>query len=107
MGTAFDDRNEALLDEVCQRYPEATSLEMETFHLLDLARCSKGTVRASAAAIGLAQRRSNAFIDADDVSRLEKLGGISLLQTLAAAKLVEGGDSNDDCFDGVETVWGK
>jgi hypothetical protein len=35
---------------------------METFHLFDLARCSRGTIEAAACAIGLAQRQSNAFL---------------------------------------------
>jgi hypothetical protein len=41
---------------------QAVSLEMETFHLFDLARCSRGTIEAAACAIGLAQRQSNAFL---------------------------------------------
>ena len=35
---------------------------METFHLFDLARCSRGSIEAAACAIGLAQRTSNDFI---------------------------------------------
>jgi uridine phosphorylase len=63
LGDAFEDRNERLIDDLQRQYPEAVSLEMETFHLLDLARCSRGTISASACAIGLAQRKTNAFIE--------------------------------------------
>ncbi len=42
IGTDFDDANEALLAELCAEHPDLISLEMETFHLLDLARCSRG-----------------------------------------------------------------
>lgn len=107
----FDDRNEALLGELLQVYPQvgaaggqaqwlglllllllnlgwgvlacwagshatdsscrphvvlprsiclqAVTLEMETAMLLDLARCSKGSIRAAAGVIALADRQSN------------------------------------------------
>lgn len=45
-GTDFDDLNESLLGEVCAGHPDLVSLEMETFHLLDLARCSRGEVHS-------------------------------------------------------------
>ena len=47
-GGDFDDRNETLIDALLEAQPSATTLEMETFHLLDLARCSKkvGGVKA-------------------------------------------------------------
>ena len=41
-GSDFDDRNGGLMEELCGRYPSMVSLEMETFHLLDMARCSGG-----------------------------------------------------------------
>lgn len=61
----FEDRNEALLSDLVAKYPNAVSLEMETFHLLDLARCSKGTVVASACVIALADRMTNDFLDSE------------------------------------------
>lgn len=39
--------------------PQAITLEMETAMLLDLARCSKGSIRAAAGVIALADRQSN------------------------------------------------
>lgn len=41
----FDDRNEHVLTDLLTMYPDCCTLEMETFHLLDLARCSRGRVR--------------------------------------------------------------
>lgn len=38
---------------------QAVSLEMETAMLLDLARCSRGSIRAAAGVIALADRQSN------------------------------------------------
>jgi hypothetical protein len=36
----FEDHNDSLLQDLSARYPYVLSLEMETFHLFDLARCS-------------------------------------------------------------------
>jgi uridine phosphorylase len=98
-GTHFDDRNDDLIEAILAGETSAASLEMETFHLLDLARCSMDVnghpgVVAAAAAIGLAQRKSSspAFIEAKRVESLERLGGISLLEALAARNL-EGADN--------------
>jgi hypothetical protein len=57
---------------------QAVSLEMETFHLFDLARCSKGSIEAAACAIGLAQRTSNDFIAAHRVRTLRQRRTASL-----------------------------
>jgi len=40
-------------------YPGTVTLEMETAQLLDLARCSRGSIRAAAGVIALADRQSN------------------------------------------------
>ncbi len=41
-GGDFQDQNEGLITALCRAHPDLISLEMETFHLLDLARCAKG-----------------------------------------------------------------
>jgi len=87
--SSFDDGNEKLIDVMLEKYPSISALEMETFHLFDLARCSRGTIRASAAAIVLAQRRSNAFLDRATTERIEKEGGRAVLATLAGVRLVQ------------------
>lgn len=78
----FDDRNEDLLACLSKRYPNALSLEMETFHLFDLARCSGGRIKAAAMAIALAERYTNDFIAASEIEKLEKLAGQAALTTL-------------------------
>lgn len=38
----FDDGNQGLMQQLCSSHSDLISLEMETFQLLDLARCAKG-----------------------------------------------------------------
>jgi uridine phosphorylase len=112
----FDDRNDNLIEAILAGDTSAASLEMETFHLLDLARCSQKVngrpgIVAAAAAIGLAQRKSNTFIESDRVERLERLGGISLLEALAARHLhgadnYKPSDSTAHSAEGVRGVKG-
>jgi len=103
LGDAFEDRNERLIDDLQRQYPEAVSLEMETFHLLDLARCSRGTISASACAIGLAQRKTNAFIEADRIKVLEKKAGEAVLRALVLHKFED--DLDGGCVDADLRVW--
>ena len=84
---AFDDRNECLLADLLARYPSAVTLEMETAMLLDLARCSRGSIRAAGAVIALADRQSNNFLAADRIERLERLAGQACLAALAKTPL--------------------
>ena len=90
MSTDFDDRNEDLLACLSKRYPNALSLEMETFHLFDLARCSGGRIKAAAMAIALAERYTNDFIAASEIEKLEKLAGLAALTTLYQYELGNG-----------------
>lgn len=59
IGSQFDDRNDQVIEQLIEQYPQLMSLEMETFHLLDLARCSRGSIKAAAFCIGAAERYSN------------------------------------------------
>ncbi|KAJ1909023.1 hypothetical protein IWQ60_011402 [Tieghemiomyces parasiticus] len=91
----FTDANLGLFDELQARYPTMTSLEMETFMLYHLASVSQtptgGTpsVRAAAAMMVFAQRRTNAFIDKARVAELETTVGLAVLETLLATPLNE------------------
>lgn len=38
----FDDRNDSVLDTLLKRHPDVSSLEMESFQLFHLAKCSNG-----------------------------------------------------------------
>ena len=81
MSSSFDDRNSDLLAKLADMYPKALSLEMETFHLFDLARCSGGKVKAAAMAIALAERYTNDFIAASE--KLELKAGTAALTALS------------------------
>lgn len=48
---AFHDDNDGLINAVITRYPDAKSMEMETFLLFHLANCSRTKTIATSAAI--------------------------------------------------------
>ncbi|EFN59386.1 hypothetical protein CHLNCDRAFT_137869 [Chlorella variabilis] len=83
----FEDRNETLLADLLCCYPEAVTLEMETAMLLDLARCSRGSIRAAAGVIALADRASNHFLAAERTEQLERATGQACLAALARTPL--------------------
>uniref|UniRef100_A0A6B2LCH8 Nucleoside phosphorylase domain-containing protein n=1 Tax=Arcella intermedia TaxID=1963864 RepID=A0A6B2LCH8_9EUKA len=78
----FDDHNGTLIDQIVSRYASVGSIQMETFHLFHLARLSRGSIKAAACAIVLAQRRVNSFLDNDKKHHLEKTAGKACLDTL-------------------------
>ncbi|KXZ47755.1 hypothetical protein GPECTOR_33g637 [Gonium pectorale] len=86
-GTDFDDRNEGLLGELVAEHPDLVSLEMETFQLLDLARCSRGSIKAIGMCVALAERYSNAFLEYSKLEELEIAGGTAALRTLVRVPL--------------------
>jgi len=97
----FRDDNRKLLDNLMEMHSNLISLEMETFQLLYLARCSVSqSVRGAAATIVLAQRKSNEFLDNETKHELEKKGGTACLQSLIDYPL-------DDVMDGPECVWNQ
>ena len=101
-GEAFDDRNDALIDAILAEDPSALSLEMETFHLLDMARCSAGgSVKAASCAIGLAERWTNDFLGPERMLELERACGKAALETLAGADV----DANPLSGDDGDAVW--
>ncbi|GMH36897.1 hypothetical protein BSKO_04770 [Bryopsis sp. KO-2023] len=82
VGVAFHDKNESLIEHVVEEYPDAVSLEMETFQLLDLARCSQGSIAAAGACLVLAERYTNAFLDLQGLHDLESKAGMACLMAL-------------------------
>ena len=80
----FDDANSALVESLIARYPDAKSMEMESFMLLHLANCSKKRVHAAAVAIVVANRRSADVVDGDTLSRVESDGALALLLAITA-----------------------
>jgi len=83
----FDDGNQSIIGSLREHYPGARSLEMESFMLLHLAKCSKKPIAATAAAIVLANRLSAKVIDEAAVSALEEQGGTAILKALVAFDL--------------------
>jgi len=82
----FDDRNSHLVENLTKIVPGVKTLEMETFHLMDLARSSFGVIKASACAIILAQRSSNEMLNFDLLHKIEIEAGQACLSTLANFK---------------------
>lgn len=93
VSSSFDDRNADLLNTLTETYPNALSLEMETFHLFDLARCSGGKIKAAAVAIALAERYTNDFIAASEIEKLEKQAGFAALSALSQYQLASSSQS--------------
>jgi len=84
----FDDDNQSLIDEICNRYSNFITLEMETFQLFHLAhRCQTAPIKAAAATIILANRKSNDFLDNATKYELEVQGGKACLDALINTKL--------------------
>lgn len=94
----FDDRNEAVLDDLEKRCPTVVCCEMETSHMFDLARCSKGSIRAGGLAMVLANRKSKDVVDADRIAELEEIGGRVALDALVELPVA-------DVMSGPECVW--
>jgi uridine phosphorylase len=83
----FDDRNQNIHDMLLKELPTARSLEMESFWLLHLAKCSKIPIKATAAAIVLANRPTGNVMDGPALDEMEKNGGLAMLQALAQVSL--------------------
>ncbi len=83
----FDDENAGIFDLIRASYPTATTLEMETFQLLHLAKCSKESIKASAAAIVVANRPTGHVIDTEVLERLEAEGGRAILEAITKIAL--------------------
>lgn len=83
----FDDDNHDINKMLVERYPSARSLEMESFWLLHLAQCSKIPIKATAAAIVLANRLTAKVVDGHRVDELERKGGLSVLEAITKVSL--------------------
>lgn len=84
----FDDCNENLIaDYVLRRYPDAGSMEMESFSLLHLAKCAKKPIFAAATAIVVANRCTADVIPGDLLEHIEDKGGEAMLKALTAFEM--------------------
>lgn len=65
------------------------AIEMETFHLLHLAKISKGSIHAAGCAFVMAQRKSQQMMNNATKEKIEKLLGESCLKTLVEYPIAE------------------
>lgn len=80
----FEDHNESLVADVEATLPGVRSMEMESGHLLDLARTAKADcpIYASAAAMVIANRHGSSVLSKAELAGLEEAGGRAALETL-------------------------
>ena len=83
----FDDNNRDINALLLHRYPHARSLEMESFWLLHLAMCSKVPIKATAAAIVLANRPTGKVMDGALLDDMERKGGLAMLEAITKIEL--------------------
>lgn len=79
----FADDNHNLVEEIKRQYPNATSMEMETFIMLQLAKCSQIPIKATAAAIIIANRLTGNVLEGDVLQRIEEIGGRAVLHAIS------------------------
>jgi len=91
----FRDYNSKVIDDLVEKHPDVVSIEMETFHLFDMARVSKNRIVVSANAIILAQRRSNVVLSFDELHVLEMQAGEAALNALIQYPIQEQELMND------------
>ena len=83
----FDDDNHNITQLLLNKYPTARSLEMESFWLLHLAQCSNVSIKATAAAIVVANRPTGEVMDGALLDNLEKQGGKAMLEAITQIEL--------------------
>lgn len=85
----FNDANSDIIDEVLRRHPKAVTMEMETFQLLHLAQSCRpsGDLRAAAAVVNVANRRTGDVLGEDELRTAELNGGEAILSALATMPL--------------------
>jgi uridine phosphorylase len=99
--SAFDDRNSGLIAALLERHPSLGTLEMETFHLFELARSTTASafssadapssdstlIRAAGAHIVILNRFAGTATSSDDLHALERIGGQGALEALVELAL--------------------
>jgi len=83
-GEQFRDRNRALLELLRQRCPDVRALEMESFHLFDLARCALSDLRVGACALVLANRITDEFLAAEEHQAIMARAGRPVLSAVSS-----------------------
>jgi uridine phosphorylase len=98
----FPDQNSDLFTLLHQMQPQVGTLEMETFHLFDMADMCKEPMRAASCCIVLANRLNNAFLDNKTIAELESTVGRAVMQTLVQHELPP-----QSCMDDDDCVWNQ
>lgn len=84
----FVDKNEQLIDgQLLKEHPDCVAIEMETFHLFDMAECSEGHMIAASACLVLAQRKRQIFIENDLKDQRELEMGRAGLEAIIKVEL--------------------
>jgi uridine phosphorylase len=79
----FEDHNVDTVEQIIKHYPHAVTMEMETFTLLHLAKSCHIPIKATAAAIVLANRLSGKVVEGDVLKHIEEVGGKAVLHAVA------------------------
>lgn len=83
----FDDRNADVVGKLQKAHPTVTSMEMESFQLLHLAACSKGSIRACTCAIVAANRASGTPVSNEALHAAETDGGRAILEAVTTVAM--------------------
>jgi len=84
----FIENNDTLLTDLYCKYPEVKSIEMETYHLFDLARHCKSTIKTSALVIIRSHRyKTSKSLPMEEYQRLEKLSGLAVLKAITSYQI--------------------
>lgn len=75
------------MDDLCKKFPELLTLEMENFHLFHLAKLCKGTIKAAAASVPLANRSTLEFIDGPHAEKRMRMACKIALDAMASFKI--------------------
>lgn len=88
LDSSFPDENKNLIQQVLEKFPDTSAIEMEASYLFDLAAMNTDVAKpgegisAATCAIVLAARKTGVFLSHDDKHRLEKLAGRACLLAL-------------------------
>ena len=103
----FEDRNKNLVSSVLSMHAEAKTMDMESFHLLDVSRCAvaPNLIAAACAVVVVANRQTGEVIDVRNLAEVEGKAGTAILRSLANINIGElfegvdidkGGEGYDD-----------
>ena len=80
--TNFADGNENVVENIIKNIPGVVSMEMETFTLFHLARCSRVPIYAGAAAMVVAHRNTGVVVEEEFHKMSERVGCLAMLRAV-------------------------